>query len=89
MSITGVTIGSNASSMTFKNMSGTAIVECAPTSSGPWSTCVNEGGTAISKTTNGTQQWEDAVAYVRVKWTASASAVGKKVKMWLNWVAGG
>lgn len=87
--VSGVKITSSADAPTFKNMSGTAIVECAPTASGPWTTCSTEGATAISKTSNGYQQWEDAAAYIRVKWTASSSAIGKKVKMWLNWVSGG
>lgn len=86
MTVTGATLNSNAASQTFKNMSGTVLIECAPTSSGPWSTCVanDYAQTAVSRTTNGTFTWSDAIAYVRLKWTAGT--VGTKMKAWLNWV---
>lgn len=85
LTINGVTLTSSADSLTFKNMSGTVIVEGAPTSSGPWTTVIanDYAQTAVSKTTNGTMTWSDAIAYIRVKWTAATS--GQKVKAWLNW----
>jgi len=86
MTVSGVTLTSNATSATFKTMSGTAIVQCAPSSNGPWSTCINNNyaQTAASLTANNTFSWEDAVAYIRVKWTASTT--GQKVKIFLNWL---
>lgn len=86
LTVSGATLTSNASSTTFKNMSGTALVQCAPTSSGPWSTCVanDYAQTAVSKTTNGTMTWSDAVAYIRLQWTSST--VGTKLKAYLNWL---
>ena len=85
LTVSGVTLTSNAALVTYKNMSGTLLVQCAPTTNGPWSTCVanDYAQTAVSKTTNGTLTWKDAVAYVRLKWTSGT--VGTKIKAWLNW----
>ena len=88
ITVTGTTLTSNASSATYKNMSGTLIAQCGPTSSGPWSTCTQSqvaSAPAVSLTTNNQLSWKDAVAYVRIKWTASANATGQKIKAWLNW----
>lgn len=76
MSVTGLT-GS-----TFKNMSGTVVAQCAPTSSGPWSTCIanDYAQTAISRTTNGIFTWADAFPYVRFQWTAGT--VSTTLKAW-------
>lgn len=84
--VSGATLASNAASLTFKNMSGTAIVQCAPTSSGPWSTCIANGyaQTAISLTTNNVMTWKDATPYIRFKWTAGT--VGTKLKAYLNYI---
>lgn len=85
MAVSGVTLTSNPASITYKNMSGTVLIQCAPTASGPWSTCIanDYAQTAISRTTNGIFTWSDAVAYVRLHWTAGT--VGGKLKAWLNW----
>jgi len=85
MTVSGVTLGSNASSITYKNMSGTVVAQCAPTSTGPWSTCIagDYAQTAASLTANNQFTWSDAVAYVRLKWTAATS--GQKIKAWFNW----
>lgn len=82
--VSGVTLGSSPTSVTYKNMSGTMIAQCAPTSSGPWSTCVanDYAQTAVSRTTNGLFTWSDAVAYVRFRWTSGT--VGGKLKAWLE-----
>lgn len=62
-------------------LSGTALIQCAPTSNGPWQTCAQEDGTAISVTANGTPlQWSDVVSYVRIKWTNTARCM----KAWLT-----
>jgi len=86
MNVSGVTLTSSPSSITFKNMSGTVIAQCAPTSSGPWSTCVanDYAQTAVSRTTNGLFTWSDAVAYIRLQWTSGT--VGGKLKVWLDWI---
>lgn len=85
LNVSGVTLGSSPSSITFKNMSGTLLAQCAPTSTGPWVTCIanDYAQTAISRTTNGAFTWDDATAYVRLHWTAGT--VGGKLKAWLNW----
>lgn len=85
LTVSGATLNSNNSATTFKNMSGTAIVECGGTKSGPWATCVanDYAQTAVSRTTNGQMTWTDASPFVRFKWTAST--VGTKLKAFLNW----
>lgn len=87
LTVSGATLTSNASSLTFKNMSGTAIVQCAPSTNGPWSTCTQAqvaSAPTVSLTANNQLTWSDAVSYVRFKWTASTT--GQKVKAFLNWV---
>lgn len=84
--VSGVTLTSSPSSVTFKNMSGTLVAQCAPTSTGPWSTCVanDYAQTAVSKTTNGSFSWSDISSYVRLQWTGGT--VGGKLKAWLNYL---
>lgn len=84
LQVSGATITSNASSTTFKNMSGTVLADCAPTTNGPWATCVQQDGTAVSLTSNGLLSWDDAVSYIRLKWTAST--VGTKLKAFFTWL---
>lgn len=83
--VNGATLTSTAASITYKNMSGTIIAQCGPTSSGPWTTC-NQGqssaGADVSLTANDTMSWRDVVSYVRLKWTAGT--LGTKIKAWLN-----
>jgi polyisoprenoid-binding protein YceI len=40
LTVSGVTLASSPTSISFQNMSGTVVAECAPATSGPWSTCV-------------------------------------------------
>lgn len=63
-------------------LSGTALVQCGPTSNGPWTTCVsnNYAQTAISQTANGSMTWEDVASYVRVSWAKTAG----RITVWLN-----
>lgn len=84
MQVSGVTLTSSLTSITFKNMSGTVIAECAPSSSGPWTAAVanDYAQTAVSRTTNGIFTWTDAAAYVRLKWTSGTK--GGKLKAWFN-----
>jgi len=87
MSVSGVTLASNATSITYKNMSGTLITQCAPTSSGPWATCTQSqvaSAPAVSLTANNQLTWADSVPYIRLKWTGSTT--GQKIKAWLNWM---
>lgn len=87
LTISGVTLTSNPASMTFKPMSGTGLVQCAPSTNGPWSTCTQSqvaSAPAVSLTANNQLTWSDAVAYIRFKWTASTT--GQKVKAFLNWL---
>lgn len=84
--VSGVTLTSSPTSVTYKNMSGTLLAQCAPTSSGPWSTCVanDYAQTAASKTTNGSFTWSDVTSYVRLHWTSGT--VGGKLKAWFNYL---
>lgn len=85
LTVSGATLASSAASATYKNMSGTFLIQCGPTASGPWSTCIanDYAQTAVSRTTNGIFTWSDAAAYIRTQWTAGT--VGTKLKAWLNW----
>ena len=72
----------------FKNMSGTLIAQCAPSTSGPWSTCVanDYAQTAVSRTTNGSFTWSDVSGYVRLQWTGST--VETWLKAWVSYMDG-
>ena len=72
--------GYNMSTKAEAALSGTALVQCGPTSSGPWVTCAQEDSTAISSTSNAVLQWSDVTNYIRVSWTKTAG----RVSVWLN-----
>jgi hypothetical protein len=72
--------GYNMSTKAEASLSGTALVQCGPTATGPWVTCAQEDGTAISTTSNATYQWSDVSAYIRVSWAKTAG----RVSAWLN-----
>jgi hypothetical protein len=72
--------GYNMSTKAEASLSGTLLVQCGPTSSGPWVTCVQEDSTAISTTANGILQWSDVASFVRVSWAKTAG----RVSAWLN-----
>ena len=61
-------------------LSGTALVQCGPTESGPWVTCAQEDSTAISATSNSVLQWSDVTHFIRVSWAKTAG----RVSVWLN-----
>lgn len=71
--------GAEAPAGTFAALSGTALLQCAPTANGPWITCKDRGNTAVSTTSNATFNMEDAVLWVRGSWTKTAG----KIKMWI------
>lgn len=86
LTVSGATVESTAAAVTFDNMSGTVIAQCAPSTTGPWSTCTQSqvaSAPAVSLTANNQLTWSDAVAYVRLQWTAGT--VKKKFKAWFNW----
>jgi hypothetical protein len=84
LSVSGVSLISNPTSVAYQNMSGTTIVQVAPSSAGPWSTAIanDYAQTAVSRTTNGIFTWSDSFPYVRIKWTAGT--VGTKLKAWVD-----
>jgi hypothetical protein len=60
---------SSASNVPF-TLSGTAALECAPTSTGPWVACKDKGGTAVTTTNaNAVFNLHDLFPYIRVVWT--------------------
>lgn len=64
-------------------LSGTVLVECGPTASGPWTTCTanDYAQTAVSMTANGNMTFTNAAPYIRASWAKTAG----QVKVWLNW----
>jgi len=64
-------------------LSGTVLIQCGPTSSGPWYTCVDNSyaQTGITTTSNAVFTWSDASAYIRASWAKTAG----EVNVWLNW----
>lgn len=84
MQVEGATLASTASSLTFKNMSGTVLAQCSQDGTS-WETCIanDYAQTAASRTTNGLFTWSDAVNYIRLKWTAGTT--GTKLKAWFSW----
>lgn len=79
---TMVVNGYTMSTTTSAALSGTALVQCGPTSTGPWTTCVNNNyaQTAVSTTANASVTWEDVSSYIRVSWAKTAGLV----KVWIN-----
>jgi len=71
--------GYNMSTLAADSLSGTALIQCGPTSSGPWFTCVQEDSTAISLTANGGLQWSDMYPFVRASWAKTAG----RASVWL------
>ena len=63
---------SSASNVAF-TLSGTAALQCAPTSIGPWATCKDKGGTAVTTTNaNAVFNLHDLFPYIRVVWTRTS-----------------
>lgn len=79
VTVQGVAVAAHANAA----LSGTVLVECGPTASGPWNTCVanDYAQTGITTTSNGTFTWSDAAAYIRASWAKTAG----EVNVWLNW----
>ena len=57
------------------SLSGTVLMQCGPTSNGPWTTCLQTDRTAVSTTSNVILNWNDAAAYVRASWAKTAGEV--------------
>jgi hypothetical protein len=68
--------------MTTVAATGTLLVQCGPSSSGPWETCVQQDGTAITGTGSYTLSWDDAAAYVRASWARTTG----KISVWFNFL---
>lgn len=67
---------------TATTLDGTFLVQCGPSSNGPWSTCAQQDGTAVSFTANGYMSWDGAEAYIRASWAKTT----KQVSAWLTWI---
>lgn len=59
---------------------GTISMQCAPYAIGPWLTCKDRGGNAISGTTNAVYDLETAVLFMRYNYTKSRNG---SVKAWV------
>lgn len=79
ITVQGVAVEAHADT----TLSGTVLLECAPTASGPWTTCIanDYAQTAVSMTANGNMTVTNAAAYIRASWAKTAGLV----KVWLNW----
>jgi len=75
--VQGVAIAGHANAA----LSGTVLVQCGPTSNGPWATCTQSDRTAVSTTSNAILTWNDAAAYIRLSWAKTAGLVNA----WINW----
>lgn len=56
-------------------LQGTATLQCAPTANGPWQTCKDVNGSAISTTSNAIFSLYDLTQYVRASWTRTKQRV--------------
>lgn len=63
----------------YGNYSGTLLLQCAPTATGPWVTCKDSSGNAVSATTNTTFDLDTLVQYVRANWTKTKH----NISVWL------
>ena len=80
MTVQGIAVAAHAAAA----LSGTVLIECGPTSSGPWVTCAQDqtaDGGAVSTTANAMMTWVDASPYIRASWAKTAG----EVSVWLNW----
>lgn len=69
-------ISSNGTAITLQ---GTAALQCAPVASGPWQTCKDVNGNAVSTTNNAIFTVEDLTQYVRAAWTRTK----QRVSVWM------
>ena len=79
VTVQGIAVSGHANAA----LAGTVLVECGPTSNGPWNTCIANGyaQTAVSTTSNAIFTWSDASAYIRASWAKTTG----EVSVWLNW----
>jgi hypothetical protein len=68
--------------LTTGTATGTLLVQCGPTSSGPWVTCVQQDSTAITGTGSYILSWDDATAYIRASWARTTG----EISVWLNFL---
>ncbi len=67
---------------TLASLPGTATLQCAPTSSGPWVTSKDVGANAVSATTSTLFNVDSYCQYVRGTWTKTGSGA-RSISMWL------
>lgn len=71
---------STTTNATGNALRGTFALECGPTSSGPWVTCKDQAGNAVSTTSLAVFNLSDAFTWLRGKWTKNGLG---NVKAWL------
>lgn len=62
-----------------KLLSGTAALNCGPTSTGPFVPCKDKSGTVVTTTANGMFNLDDLSPYVQLVWTKTS----KLISVWL------
>lgn len=73
--------GANMATKAEAALSGTFLLQCGPTNTGPWVTCKDTGANAVTTTSNTIFHLSNAVLWVRGSWTKTAG----RVKAWLTY----
>ena len=73
--------GAHQTTQVAQALDGTFLLQCGPTSSGPWVTCKDQGGSATSATSNTAFNMTNAVLWVRGSWTKTSG----RIKAWLTY----
>lgn len=68
---------------TFGNYTGTVLLQCGPTVTGPWQTCKDAGNNAVTSTANAHFNLSSTIQYLRASWTKTKH----RVTVWLNYQA--
>ena len=75
--VTGIAVAGH----TATTLSGTFLLECGPTKTGPFVTCKDQAGNATTTTSNTIFNIDDSVLWMRGSWAKTAG----EVKAWLNY----
>lgn len=64
---------------TYGNFSGTFLLQCGPTASGPWTTCKDIANTAVSTATNAHFNINSNTPFIRASWAKTKH----RISVWL------
>jgi hypothetical protein len=62
-------------------LDGTFLLQCGPTSTGPWVTCKDQGANAATTTANAIFSFSNATQWVRGSWNRTSG----RIKAWLTY----